>query len=153
MAELMPPLQPSTDGRAGACRDRGRPWTWWHVLALALAGGFAVLLFFHRPQGQIYFPRCTFYTSTGLLCPGCGGLRASHELLHGHWLAAARCNALLVLGLPAAGAWWLRQRLRSRSAEPTSRMIWILFGVAVVFTVLRNIGWGPLVWLAPPVGS
>jgi hypothetical protein len=61
------------------------------VSALAAATLLALaLLWRFEPQGQIFFPRCTFHQVTGLLCPGCGGLRATHALLHGELLAAWR---------------------------------------------------------------
>ncbi len=43
---------------------------------------------------------CPFHTLTGLLCPGCGALRAAHRLLHGNLGAALHLNALAVLVLP-----------------------------------------------------
>lgn len=122
--------------------------------ALAVGGVvFLALLFLHRPQGQFFFPRCTFHSVTGLWCPGCGGLRATHELLHGHWLAAVQCNALYVLGIPVAlGLWW-RQRRTGRGFEPSARQWWLLLAITVLFTVLRNVPWPPFHWLAPPEGA
>jgi len=122
----------------------------WATILLAIGGLVAIgLLFFHRPEGQAFYPRCTFHQWTGLLCPGCGGLRASHELLHGRLFAAARCNLLLVLGIPgvlAVMAWGWR---RGRSVAITGRTVWILFGVVTVFTVIRNLPGLPARILAP----
>ena len=81
---------------------------WWimslmAVLAVSGPVGLA-LLWNHKPQGQFLFPRCTFHAWTGLQCPGCGGLRATHELLHGNVANAWQFNPLLVAALPLV-AW------------------------------------------------
>src|SRR2546425_12377672 len=68
---------------------------------LALVAGASTLLFFFDPGSYRFYPRCLFNQVTGLLCPGCGSLRALHQLLHGHVAAAFHLNALLVLFLPA----------------------------------------------------
>lgn len=107
------------------------------------------LLYFHRPEGQFFFPRCTFYQTTGLLCPGCGGLRATHALLHGDIVEAARCNLLLVLGLPSALGGWVWARRRRKSAPLNARWIWLLFGVAAIFTIARNLPGPTAGWLSP----
>lgn len=147
---LAGPGAPSVVDRATGSSGISRGW----LVAGVVAGlAFATLLFFHRPQGQFFFPRCTFHTVTGLWCPGCGGLRATHELLHGHWFAALRCNALYVLGVPLAlGGWWWRRRT-GRGFDLSARHGWILLAVIVLFTLLRNVPWPPFVWLAPPAGA
>lgn len=125
------------------------PWAW-PALALAFMGVALALslLFAHRPEGQFFFPRCTFHQLSGLHCPGCGGLRATHELLNGHLLEAARSNLMVVLLPPALLlAWCFRRRL---SLTPfSSRTVLILFGVLVLYTLLRNLPWPPFSWLAP----
>ena len=88
----------------------------------------------------------------GLDCPGCGGLRAVNDLTHGHVLAAASSNLLLVLAIPGAvlvlGRWTLDAwtgRPRGMTAL-TSRPLLVAVAVATaVFTVLRNL---PGSWLA-----
>lgn len=129
---------------------RNAPGFRWVLLGLAVLGSVAVaLLFFHRPAGQFFFPRCTFHQMTGLLCPGCGGLRAGHELLNGRLLEAARCNLLLVVGLPATLLTWIWARRRHTSVDLNAKTVWILFGIAAAFTLVRNLP-GPFShWLAP----
>lgn len=121
------------------------------MLVLAGVLGAAGLLYFHRPQGQFFYPRCTFHAATGWLCPGCGGLRATHELLHGRVWVAARSNALLVVGLPVLAAVWGWTRWRTgRMPLISSRWVWVMFAVALVFTVARNLPWPPFSrWLVP----
>lgn len=125
--------------------------TWaWPFLAIAIAAAALglSLLFAHRPEGQFFFPRCTFYQWSGLHCPGCGGLRATHELLHGRLLDAARSNLIVVLIPPTLIlAWCFRKHLSAAPLAP--RTVLILFGVLVLYTFLRNLPWPPFSWLAP----
>jgi hypothetical protein len=121
---------------------------------LAAAVGFAVLSRFDPAQNSFY-PFCAFHRLTGLNCPGCGGLRALHQLLHGHLAAAFRFNALVVLGvLPAA--WFGTHRLWNlASGKPQPpfvvRPAWLWFGLAVViaFGVLRNLPFAAFAWMSP----
>ncbi len=54
------------------------------------------------PAASTWYPRCLFHSVTGLDCPGCGGTRALHQLLHGHVAEAFALNPLLFLLLPLA---------------------------------------------------
>ncbi len=122
----------------------------WAVLGLAiLVAAGALLLFLQRPQGQFFYPRCTFHSLTGWLCPGCGGLRAAHELLHGRPLAAARGNALFVVLVPLAVTWWGSRRWRRQPVTLSPRAVWLGFLVIVAFTFLRNLPFAPFSLLAP----
>lgn len=49
------------------------------------------------------FPPCPFLWLTGFYCPGCGSLRALHQLLHGNFAAAISFNPFAVLALPFVG--------------------------------------------------
>ena len=121
---------------------------------LAAAAGFAVLSLFDPAQHSFY-PFCAFHRLTGLNCPGCGGLRALHQLLHGHVAAAFRFNALVVLGVPVA-AWFGARRLWHWAAgRPQPRFVvrtaWLWFGLAVVITfgILRNLPFPAVAWMSP----
>ena len=61
------------------------------------------------------FPTCPFRLLTGWNCPGCGGLRMTHDLLHGDVAAAITDNVFLLLGLPLLAAWLV---LRWRAGRP-----------------------------------
>ncbi|MBL9139213.1 MAG: DUF2752 domain-containing protein [Verrucomicrobiales bacterium] len=122
----------------------------WPVILLFLGGLSALsLLYFYRPEGQFFFPRCTLYTTTGLLCPTCGGLRATHDLLHGRWLAAWRDNALVVAAIPAFLGWWVYRRYRKPTPEFPRAAIWGIAVVVMLFTILRNLPWPAMRWLSP----
>ena len=92
---------------------------------------------------------CPFKATTGLDCPGCGGLRAVNDLTHFRVLDAAHSNLYFVLSIPVVvGLWvvWLRRRYQGSSARFDPRRAGIagfaaLFLLAV-FTVVRNTPWG-----------
>lgn len=114
----------------------------------------AAVLFVYDPARGGYYPVCYFHRWTGLLCPGCGGLRAAHQILHWNWGAAWRLNPLLVCGLPlgaAAGAYrlWARMRHPERSMKLRPGWLWGALFVIVAFGILRNLPVAAHVSLAP----
>lgn len=112
------------------------------VLVLAVVGALLVLFLFN-PQQHGFYPFCLFYRTTGLLCPGCGSLRALHELLHGHWLGALRLNPLLVLSLPVLVFWAAKTAFRKRESNRSSGIpdpwIWTGLIVLLLFGIVRNL--------------
>lgn len=123
---------------------------------LWLAAGLSVavaLLHVRDPHQSGSYGYCPWLLLTGTYCPGCGGLRAVHDLTDGDVGAALSSNLLVVVLIPVAVlAWavWARARWRGRplrapaGAKPAA---WVLAAVVVAFTVLRNLGAGA--WLAP----
>jgi hypothetical protein len=104
------------------------------------------------PQGGGPYPACPSRLLFGVDCPGCGGLRGTHDLLHGHVVEALDHNLLLplVLGFMAVafGRWLLP--LVGRPARPLHPPRWALVAslvVVVAFTVLRNLPIPALAWL------
>jgi hypothetical protein len=120
------------------------------VLVAATAG--TAILFSYDPARYGFYPPCFFRSFTGLNCPGCGAMRAIHQLLHGHVLTAARFNLLLVLSLPGS-VWWVARCgflwLSGKSVifDIRPAWLWTLFGIVTVFTILRNLP--GFEWLAP----
>jgi hypothetical protein len=120
-----------------------RPWGIWGILAVLAAGG--LILFLFDPTQHSFYPVCPLYKTTGLLCPGCGTLRAVHQLTHGNFAAAWRFNPMFVSLLPVAG--WLA--FREIVKQLTGRIlpgifthpvfIWLIVGSLVVFGILRNL--------------
>jgi hypothetical protein len=96
----------------------------------------------HRPDSV--FPPCPFKLLTGWNCPGCGGLRMVHDLLHGDLAAAVVDNVFLLLGLPALALWVLGRRSRGKSVVNTP-MIVITMVLVVGWMVVRNLPGFPLV--------
>lgn len=128
-------------------------------LVLAWVGGalglIAVAILFHfNPATNGFYPYCVFSRATGLYCPGCGSLRALHQLLHGHVVEAFRYNALLMLSLPLL-AWlalrWLRSIIGARLKPLHIKPVWLWAGlvVLVTFGILRNLPLAALDWLRP----
>lgn len=103
----------------------------------------ALVLFWCEPGAYTFYPVCAFHKITGLLCPGCGSLRALHQLLHGHFLTALRFNPLLVTGLPFMTCYIVLYGYRMRQDETPpvirTKWWWVLLVIAVAFTVWRNI--------------
>jgi hypothetical protein len=122
------------------------------VVAVAAA---TVVLFLFDPSRNGFYPRCLLYVSTGIYCPGCGGLRAVHSLVHGDVLAALHFNALFVLSIPFVCVYGVRQfsammaGRRPPQLLTNSLAIKILVSVVVLFTILRNIPMAPFMYLAP----
>ncbi|MEI7730719.1 MAG: DUF2752 domain-containing protein [Verrucomicrobiota bacterium] len=113
------------------------------VLLVAL-GGFYWL----DPTQHAIFPPCLFHKLTGWNCPGCGGQRALHQLLHGNVAAAFWLNPMLFLLTPLM-AWWgwnLLHRKRSDAMDSPMHLRpafgWGLLAAVILFTIARNIWQG-----------
>ena len=112
----------------------------------------AGILFFFDPSSCGFYPTCLFHKTTGLLCPGCGSLRALHQLLHGHVAVAFRFNALLVLSLPLCGWFFGVNACRMWKGQPvdeslSTRWLWVFAVVVLAFAVWRNVPGSPLAML------
>jgi len=131
---------------------RPRARVLWMLGVLVILGS-ALLLHRFNPIEHGFYPKCMFHVMTGLDCPGCGGLRAAHQLLHGNVRAALELNPLLVCMLPIAGAFtlqWLIARAQSgrRSVMLLQKpmVLWSFAIVVITFGLLRNLPWR--VWLS-----
>jgi hypothetical protein len=128
---------------------------WWLTVALPVVA-VGVVLFLFTPSQYGFYPRCALYTTTGLYCPGCGSLRALHQLTHGHLLTALHYNPLLILSLPFLAFFSLRRAVDLLAGRPVPpfalRRNWLIAAVTVLilFTILRNLPFAPFTWLAPP---
>jgi len=108
------------------------------------AGALAYVGFMdpHR-AGSLFLP-CPFKLLTGWNCPACGGLRMTHDLLHGDLAAAVVDNVFLLVGIPALVAWILVRRQRGERVMPTPAIV-VIAVAAIVWTVSRNLPGFPLV--------
>jgi len=115
----------------------------------------AFLYFFVNPSSVNYFPKCPLYVTTGIYCPGCGSQRATHELLHLHFLGVFKQNALYVLGLLILIYHIVVNSLNSFFHKKIYNYIyhpktpWILLIIIFVFWILRNLPFYPFNLLAP----
>ncbi|AKS34394.1 DUF2752 domain-containing protein [Mycolicibacterium goodii] len=116
--------------------------------ALGAGGLFAGALAYigiadpHRPG--FLFPPCPFKWLTGWDCPGCGGLRMTHDLLHGDIAAAAVDNVFTLVGLPLLLAWMIVRRRTGKPVFPPP-VVAVILVAAAAWTVVRNLPGFPLV--------
>jgi len=95
------------------------------------------------PNQPGHYPLCPFRYLTGYACPGCGSLRAVHDLATGQPVAALHRNPLTVAAVPFVVVMWLLWLHRAatgrgrRWAAP-AWLLWTLLGVVLAFWLLRN---------------
>ena len=85
---------------------RWRKWLLAGIIAAVAAGTRRAVLL--RPGPLCHLSRLPLARLTGWDCPGCGTLRAAHQLTHGNLAAAWRLNPLAVALAPVA--FWLGLR-------------------------------------------
>ncbi|MFE7812749.1 DUF2752 domain-containing protein [Streptomyces sp. NPDC057433] len=117
----------------------------------AVAGAFAYVGAVD-PNEPGHYPACPLLRLTGLYCPGCGGLRSAHAVVHGDLLAALQANAPAVLGYAAFAVLWTVWVIRTARGKPLRIdpgpvLLWSLGAFVLVFTVVRNLPFGG--WLHP----
>lgn len=123
------------------------------ALVGVVGAGLFTLLRFRDPHGSGTYGYCPSLLLTGHPCPGCGGLRAVNNLMHGDVAAAVSSNVLAVaLVAVLAVAWlaWVASRWRGRSGPMivmSERWGYVAIATLVVFGVVRNLPFGAV--LAP----
>jgi Protein of unknown function (DUF2752) len=128
-----------------------------HLLGAALgAAGFGVvLLWCFDPASAGIFPPCPLRYLAGVYCPGCGSLRAIHQLLHGNLRAAWAMNPLMIILLPFLTYGLLSETLAVCRGKGLPQMflpprsIWALAALIIAFGILRNLPLHPFDLLAP----
>nr|WP_308120678.1 DUF2752 domain-containing protein [Streptomyces bambusae] len=118
--------------------------------AVVLTGAVAAFTYVGLvdPNEPGHYPVCPMFRLTGILCPGCGGLRSAHAFARGDLVTALGANAMAVAGyLCFAGfmALWLVRSVQRRPApRPALRPAywWALGALALVFSVVRNLPFG-----------
>lgn len=101
--------------------------------------------------------QCTFHQLTGLQCPGCGGQRAFHFLLHGKLLTALHYNILIVLAVPLLSclyysivqAYILKNKKYINHPFWGTKFVLIMLTILVLFFIVRNIPIYPFTLLSP----
>lgn len=144
-----PPHEHLAVARVDATADR--PWlrpTLVGVGALAACALVAV----RDPNQSGSYGFCPFKATTGLDCPGCGMMRASHALFTGDVTRMFDHNLFLPLVLAAAVFGYVRWFRHSvgHVVRPLAVPPWAIVGLAVMvfgFWVARNLG-GPFDFLA-----
>lgn len=112
-------------------------------------------LYLFNPSTTALFPTCPFLAFTGCYCPGCGSLRALHQVTRGHLLIALGLNPLMVLSMPFLGYFFVSRAMFAFVGRPLKtfflrpELIWTLLGIILAYWVLRNVPVYPFSWLAP----
>lgn len=122
------------------------------LLTAASALGLCTAVALRDPNDPGSWLTCPYLATTGLVCPGCGTLRAIHALSHGDVAAAWQRNpALLVVG-PLLVLVWLTAVRRAwlgvpRRWTPGPRLLATIPVLVAAYWVLRNVP--GLEWLGP----
>jgi hypothetical protein len=122
---------------------------------VALGAGGLSIIYLLDPSSSDLYPPCPFLALTGFYCPGCGTLRALHQLTLGHPVAALDLNPLMVLLLPFVAYFLASHAMLAVTGRPLRRffvrpaLIWTLLGIILVYWLLRNVPRYPFTLLAP----
>jgi hypothetical protein len=114
--------------------------------------GLAAVYLVNPNAADSPFPPCLFKAATGLDCPGCGGTRAMHALLHGDFAAAADHHVLIFAIVPLLAYVVVRFVLdqfdvRLPRLHLHRWMAYAAVGLIGVFSVVRNLPLEPLTYL------
>ena len=138
------------------CTKKPPDWDLCIIAFLLLLGITGCLcLYFGHPAEYVWLPACLFRVWTGLLCPGCGTLRATHYLLNGQLYIAFRHQPLLFCLLPIlvllVGKLLCKKIRNTSIALPFELQIyWLILITICLFFVLRNIPLDCFEYLRPP---
>ena len=127
----------------------------WPPAAMIATGAALAALYLLDPAQAGLFPPCPLRYLTGWYCPGCGSLRAMHQLLHGNLAAAWALNPMMLLLLPfmiygtASNAWFKIQGEHLPRLFLPAFWIRVLCVAIILFGVARNLPFHPFDLLAP----
>ena len=127
-------------------------------LILLLGGAFLYYYYQFNPTTHTsHFVSCPSKTFLGLNCPGCGSQRMIHHLLHFNFGQAFRYNPLLFITLPFVLFLLIQTcvNLIFGTSYRTkllynNKFVWFVFGLLMVYAVVRNLPFYPFTLLAPP---
>ena len=121
-----------------------------YIVTLKLAGLVVALatvavLFAFAPDRHWFYPRCGLYSLTGLQCPGCGSLRAIHQLLRGNLSLAFQLNPLFIVLTPVLALVFVWRCARAKFGYSVPNLfeksfwLWLLVLISLVFGIARNL--------------
>ena len=122
------------------------------ILALVL-----IMYYNYEESNSAWSVQCSLYHVTGLYCPGCGGQRAFHYLLHGEMNKSLRYNALFIMSIPFfLYLYYIMVRVYLKKGKYNAKgflfsknfaIVFLL--ILVVYFILRNIPFSPFTYLIP----
>jgi hypothetical protein len=135
-------LAPAMESNHATSRRRPAPAT---LGTAGILAGALVYIGVRDPHAPGFgFPPCPFHLLTGWNCPGCGGLRMTHDVLNGDFGAAVTDNAFLLVALPLL-AIWLAARVTLGAKLMPKYAVVVVAIAAFTWTVVRNLPGFPLV--------
>ena len=117
--------------------------------------GMLALYVFWNPSETDMFPKCPFYSFTGIYCPGCGSQRAAHQILNGNIFEGIRHNyllGLLALVLVYQAFVFIVNNILGKEVTNVLHKSKVTLGILIIvilFWILRNIHIFPFTELAP----
>ncbi len=116
-----------------------------------------VMYYNYQESDSNWSVQCGLYHMTGLYCPGCGGQRAFHYLLHGEIIKALRYNVLFVVGIPffvylyyiLVKVYLLKGNYNAKGILFSKNFAIVFLLILFVYFVLRNIPFSPFTYLIP----
>jgi hypothetical protein len=111
------------------------------IMACALA---AVPVYLFDPVEVCVFPPCPVHWIFRVYCPGCGTLRAFHNMLHGRIAEGFRMNPGMIVLLPVLLCLLLKPEWAGKAW-----VAWAIFAFLVLYCIARNLPFHPFCLLAP----
>lgn len=151
---LVAPAPVPDVGRPGLTVDQRPRWRRMLPPIATIIGLFLATLYVRQVDPNVpgHYPGCPTQVFLGIDCPGCGGLRATHELAQGDLAAAVDHNLLVVLLVPFVAfllvAWLWRAwtgvvsdttSMTTRQKRTQQIVPIVLLVVMAVFTIVRNV--------------
>jgi Protein of unknown function (DUF2752) len=109
------------------------------LLAGAVALAALAYLVTVDPNQPGHYPPCLIRATTGWYCPGCGGLRSVHALMHGDLRTALHDNVAIWVAIPVLAltvVQWRRGRWTQRRVTTVGVATFV---VLLGFAVVRNL--------------
>ena len=107
---------------------------------------FVVIRYFYLnnpAKNDTPFAICMTKRIANIDCPGCGGQRAFHELLHGNFIAAGKLNIFIYFFAPLLAYIFFSFALKPFNInfpdiDISSKQLLIVLVLLIVFTFFRN---------------
>lgn len=115
------------------------------ILSFLIFGSVIRYFYLNNPSNnKSPFVICMSKRLANIDCPGCGGQRAFHQLLHGNFLEAAKLNIFIYFFAPLLTYIFLSISLKAFNInlpdiDISTRKLVVILIVFGVFTILRNI--------------